>query len=668
MRYAETGVVLEIDLSRGNIERTETDPRLTELHLGGQGTADRILWDRVPPEVDPLSPDNVLIFSTGLLTGTPVPGANRTIVNSIFPQTNLHAHSIMGGFWGPELKHAGYDKVILKGRSPSLVYLWIKDDKVEIRDARHLHGKGARETADLIRQELKDNKAQVAAIGLAGENRVYMSTIEHSTGSASRGVGMVMGDKRVKAIAVRGTKDINIARPSELFELCNALRKQIDDHPEKPKEYMYGWRSSSGDPMAHDHNDSWHTDNFAWGYARDRKPGFFTREVEEKWSGLTERVMDREVSCYNCPKNCTMAISYPGRPRNFVKCFNKLMYAMEAHQELDFSYDILAVTQEYGMDGYALPLVLALAVELYRDGVLTDKEMPGFPSDPAQQFFWLTDKIARREGIGDILANGTYWACRQIKGAEKYDHNTIKKCDQVPIKLGTWNRPYFLMYVTGEKMSIPQIEGSFPQVPFNTREEREEFASHWEAVPDERFKKWWLEWEPRSHLSFEASCAICDWNELMHYVDDAVGMCAFLSSFRGQFGGVKVGGRPPYHLHNLPKFISLATGMDMDEAGLWEIARRNRNLVRAINIRRGLKKADEKVPENQWRRREPPDEAKLLDMYYEFKGWNNQGVPTRQTLHGLGLDNVADDLEQRGFLASEGASAGKAVAVGQKEG
>ncbi len=196
MRYAETGFNLEIDLTRGNIERVETDPRLTELHLGGLGTNAKILWDRVPPEAEPFSPDNHLIFGTGLLCGTPAIGCNRTVVSTFSPQTQLMAFSMMGGFWAPELKHAGYDKVILRGKSPELVYLWINNDKVEIRDASHLKGKGAGETAELIRQELDDPKVEVCSIGLAGENRVYFASIEQGRSSASRGgIGAVMGDK-----------------------------------------------------------------------------------------------------------------------------------------------------------------------------------------------------------------------------------------------------------------------------------------------------------------------------------------------------------------------------------------------------------------------------------------------------------------------------------------
>ena len=153
MRYAETGINLEIDLTRGNIERVQSDPKDTELYLGGLGTSAKIMWDRVGPEVEAFSPENLLIFAAGLLCGTPATGCNRTIVTTISPQTKLMAFSMMGGFWAPELKHAGFDKIILRGKSAKLVYIWIKNDKVEIRDASHLAGKGSNETAQLLRQE-----------------------------------------------------------------------------------------------------------------------------------------------------------------------------------------------------------------------------------------------------------------------------------------------------------------------------------------------------------------------------------------------------------------------------------------------------------------------------------------------------------------------------------
>ncbi len=634
MRYAETGFNLEIDLSRGSIERVETDPRLTQLHLGGQGTAARLLWEGVGPEVQPFDEENMLIFSTGILHGTPVPGANRTSVDTFSPQTNLYSHSIFGGFFGPELKHAGYDKIVIRGRSPELVYLWIHNDKVEIRDATHLAGKGAIETGELIKQELKQAEAQVAAIGLAGENRCYMASIEHSNSSASRGVGVIMGDKRLKAIAVRGTNDINVARPAELFQLCDSQYREIYDNPD------------CGCIFRHEHDESWHVDNFAWGNARDRVRGHWTEEREREWRETTERYEVRWTACYNCPKDCHIAIQVPGQPKFQLKCYSKLTYCMAAYEELDFNYKMLSLTQEYGLDGFTTPQLLAFAVEIYEAGILTDEDLPDFPAGSGDRFFYLVEKIVHREGIGDILANGVYWAARQIgKGAEAYDHNTMKKFEQVPIKLGTVNYPYFLMYATGEKMNITQTEGSFPQVPIADPEERKKFVEGWDAAP-EKFKQWYLQWEPRTHVSFEAAVNITDWNETMHYVDDALGMCAFLSSFRGQFGG-----RPPYHMYNLPAYASYATGMDLDPEKLLEIGRRNRTLIRALNVRRGMRRVDEAPPADHWKKREPENEQKLLSEYYAFKWWTDEGIPTKQTLDEFELGYVGDDFVERGILA-----------------
>jgi len=653
MRYAETGFNLEIDLSRGNIERVETDPRLTELHLGGLGTNAKILWDRVPPETEPFSPDNLLIFSTGLLGGTPATGANRTIVSTYSPQTLLMAYSMMGGFWAPELKYAGYDKVIFRGKSPNLIYVWINNDKVEIRDASHLQGKGAGETAELIKQELKEPNAQVAAIGLAGENRVYTASIEQGRSSASRlGVGAVMGDKGIKAIVVRGTKDVNLARPAEYMELCNEVLKYIKVREEHPVPGVMTILQGLGSPQEMKHVDEeWHTQNFMWGNARTRKKDYWNKEVEEKWKETQENVRKRLISCYNCPMKCGAIISVPGISTYMMKCFSKLTYTMAAYSDLDFGFRIAQRATEYGVDGFSTPQIMAFAFELKEASILTDADFAGCPSDNEGKFFWLLDRIVRREGIGDVLANGTHWAAQKIgKGAEAYAHNNIKKHEQLPLKLGMLNPVYFLMYATGEKINITQIEGQFPQSPFPTMEEREEFVKDWIQVPDEKFKRYLLDWELRGERSnpyyptVDMSVDIVDWQEKMHYIDDALGVCAGLSSFPL---------KPPYHIHNYPHLISSATGIDMDEAGLTQAYKRNRTLVRAINVRRGLRRADEKPPEDHWKKRFPELEEKLLDAYYKFKGWNHDGIPTKETLHDLGMDYVAEDLQQRGIINNE---------------
>jgi len=653
MRYAETGYNLEVDLTRGNIERVETDPRDTELYLGGLGTNAKIIWDRVPPEVEPFSPDNLLIFAAGLLCGTPATGCNRTIVTTISPQTELMAFSMMGGFWAPELKYAGYDKVILRGKSPDLVYLYIHNDKVELRDATHLRGKGSIETAELIRRELKEPKAQVAAIGMAGENRVFFASIEQGRSSASRGgIGAVMGDKNLKAVVVRGTKDVSIAKPMEFMELCNEVLEYIKFRNEHPIPGVMPILAGLGSPQEMKvHDEKWHTENFSWGNSRTRRKDFWNEDVAREWTETLDTMRTRLISCYNCPMTCGATISPPGMPTYMMKCFSKLTYTMAAMSDLEFGLGIAQSATEYGVDGFSAPQVMAFALELLEDGILTDEDFPGMPEDNEGRFYWLLDHIVRREGIGDVLANGTYWAAKQIgKGAEAYAHNNIKKHEQLPLKLSMLNPIYFLMYATGEKINITQIEGQFPQAPFPKREHREAFVKDWFQVPDEKFKQYFLDWEPRGDNSIPyyptppMACDIVDWQERMHYIDDALGMCAGLSSFPL---------KPPYHLHNYPKFISAGAGIDMDTEKLTQAAKRYRTLVRANNTRRGMSRKDEKPPKDHWKKRFPELEKELLDTYYAFKGWNEDGIPTETTLRGFGLDYVADDFLARGILKKD---------------
>ncbi|HOE18162.1 MAG TPA: aldehyde ferredoxin oxidoreductase C-terminal domain-containing protein [Syntrophorhabdaceae bacterium] len=657
MRYAETGYYLEIDLATGNIERVETDPKLLELHLGGLGTSVKLMWDRVPPEVKAFDPGNIITFSTGLFNGTPAFSANRTVVTFVSPQNEFLSYPLMGGFWSAELKYAGYDKVIFRNKSPKWVYLWIYNDKVELRDASHLVGKGALETQDLIREELKEPNAQVAAIGIAGEHRVFTASIEQGRSSASRlGGGAIMGDKRIKAVAVRGTKDVYLARGAEFMELLKDVRKYIDFRNENPIPGVMTILAGIGSPQEMKHTDEkWHTESFAWGNARARRKDFWTKEIEESWSKSQLEAIKRLISCYGCPQQCGALISYRDTPRYMAKCFGKLTYAMAAYVDnLDFAWRILRRATEYGVDSFSTPQILAFAVELYEAGILTDEDLKGTstygpcPSDKEGRFYWLLDRVARREGIGDILANGTYYAAKEIgKGAEEFAHNTIKKHEQLPLKLGMMDPLYYLMYSTNEKVSITQIEGNWPQAPFPTKEEREAFVKDWPQVPDEKFKQYVLDWEPRGenanpyYPTPQMSAEIVDWMEMLHNVDDALGLCAGMASFCL---------KPPYHINNYPQLISAATGMDLDKEGLKKIVNRSRNLHRAYNNRRGLRRVDEKPPEDHWKKRFPELEEQLLSTYYKYKGWNMDGIPTKERLHELDLDYVAKDLEQRGIL------------------
>ena len=497
----------------------------------------------------------------------------------------------------------------------------------------------------------------MAAIGMAGENRVDSASIEQGRSSASRGgIGAVMGDKGLKAIVVRGTKDINVARPAEFLGLCNEVMKYIKFRNENPIPGVMPILAGLGSPQEMAvHDEKWHTENFMWGNSRPQE-GFLDRRNRPSVDGDHGPDADAADQLLQLPHDM--------RGDHF--------HARDAHLHDEMLLKAHLYHGRLFRPGVRLehrsarhrvrrgrlssaPQVMAFALELYEAGILTDEDMPGLPSDNEERFNWLLDRIVRREGIGDVLANGTYWAAQQIgKGAEAYAHNNIKKHEQLPLKLSMLNPIYFLMYATGEKINITQIEGQFPQAPFMTREEREEFVKDWVQVPDEKFKQYLLDWEPRGEKSMpfyptvKMCCDIVDWQERMHYIDDALGMCAGLSSFPL---------KPPYHIHNYPKFISAGAGIDMDEAKLTQATKRYRTLVRANNIRRGMRRKDEKPPEDHWKKRFPELEKELLDTYYKFKGWNDDGIPTTETLQELGLDYVSEEFLQRGILtAGAGAS------------
>lgn len=653
MRYAETGYNLEIDLATGNIERVETDPKLMETHLGGLGTSVKLHWDRVSPDVKPFDDENMLVFTSGVLNATPAFSANRTAITFISPQSELLAYPMMGGFWSAELKYAGYDKVLIHNKSHEWIYIWINNDKVEIRDAAHLVGKGALETQNLIRAELNEPRAQVAAIGPAGEHRVFTASIEQGRSSASRlGGGAIMGDKKIKAVVVRGTKDINLANGAEFMRLMEEMTEYINFRNANPIPGVMTILAGIGSPAEMVHTDEkWHTENFVWGNARTRRRGFWDEKIDEEWPRVQREGIKRLISCMNCPQNCGALIDYRDTPPYMAKCFGKLTYAMAAYVDsMDFAWRALQQATEYGVDNFSTPQIAAFAVELYEAGILTDADFAGAPpaSDKEGRFLWILHAIAYREGIGDILADGTYWAAKKIgKGAEVFDHNTIKKHEQLPLKLGTMDPIYYLMYTTNEKISITQIEGNWPQGAFPTKEMREEFVRDWPQLPDDKMKQYLLDWEPRGEKAIpyfptpDMCSEIVDWMEMLHNIDDACCVCAGMSSFCL---------KPPYHIHNYPKIISAATGLDLDETGLKQIVNRSRNLHRALNNRLGMSRADEKPPEDHWKRRYPEIEENLLSTYYKYKGWNNNGIPTKERLHELDLDYVAEDLEKRGIL------------------
>ncbi|WP_243374831.1 aldehyde ferredoxin oxidoreductase N-terminal domain-containing protein [Geotalea sp. SG265] len=512
MGYAETGFELEVDLTSGNIEKSATGPRQRDLYLGGDGIAAAILRERVPPEVEPSSRKNLLIFSAGLLAATPVPGASRTCVSSIDPLSSRHVSANFEGFFAPELKHAGYDRIIVRGRSENLVYLLIHDDRVEIRDAAHLQGKSPLETAALIQREQKDSKVQVAAIGPAGENGVAQASIGHANSSASQGVGKIMGDKGLKAIAVRGTRDISIARPAELFALCNPLYGEIYDHP------------SCGDLFLDERDAAWQTAPLESGRVKgfresdaDWQVRVEREEISYQWENYSQELEEvreiiveqselvRGTGCYNCPRDCHRAVTLPGGRRYYLKSYARLASAMAAHDELPLNYEVLFALQEHGLDEAAMVELYAGVEKLIEAGILTGNDLPDYPAEGVGRFLYLVEKVSQRRGIGELLADGIGAAVARIgKGAGK----------------------------------------------------------HLPVVNDVQ--------------TTDASPA---------HADDILGICSLLSSARARLDC-----NPPYHLQNLSRLASLASGQELDSEGLLEICRRNRQLIREMDAERDERK------------------------------------------------------------------------------
>jgi len=418
MEYGWMGTNLEIDLAQGSIEKKEGDAELTGMYLGGKGTNAKILWDRVPPDVNPFSEDNLLIMGTGILTGTIVPGANRTIVTFKSPVTNVHANSAVGGFFGAELKSAGYDTIVFSGKSSAPVYLWIRDDQVEVRDAGHLWGKDTFDTERIIQEELQEDQVQVLCIGPAGENRVYSATIEGNNGvSASRaGAGAVMGDKNLKAIAVRGTKDINIARGPELLALRNQILNRTGPKMELNKNYI----GSTTTRLLKRH--LWAMDHFAGDVSPDVQHTV-KNDLDNMLIDYVRKFKTRVVGCHNCVIACKWVFPKPDGKGFFATKCQVFSAPMIQCQLVDFNFALTFFyrCQKYGLDVISLSNIVAFAIDLYRKGILTKQDTEGMHLEWGNPdvVFTLIDKITHREGIGGILADGVYRAARQIgKGAE----------------------------------------------------------------------------------------------------------------------------------------------------------------------------------------------------------------------------------------------------------
>jgi aldehyde:ferredoxin oxidoreductase len=651
MFHGWIGLNLKIDLSQGRIIKREGGRQDYEEYLGGKGINARTFWDEVSPDTAPFASENPIIISTGVLTGTMVPSANRAVFTFRSPQTLLHHYSAFGGYWPAEFKHAGYDTLIITGKSPRPVYLWIRDDAVEIRDAGHLWGENTYFTKLSIREELKNSQVQVLSIGIAGENKVFGATVEDGAGaSASRcGPGAVMGDKNLKAIAVYGTRDVYLAHPDRLKELCGQiiqrsvpLRKWTAKFPYRLNEQLLrmGFFGNL---------------NETFGDVSDE----FRNEIEragDKSRDLIHKQRVREVSCFNCGIRCKQSFRRPDGGHTIIKCQSwwAFMICLKII-DYDFALHCYQKCEEYGLDALSTARDIAFATELYEQGILKSEDTDGIHLEwkNKEAALDLIGKIAKREGVGNILADGIYEAARQFgRGAEEYAHTT-KKVETIPTGARSLSPHGALVQAVSDKADPTRNMSVFSQGYWQAGKEiREAYITSGYCLYPNEYKEYLLTEFDTVGNDPEPACRFASYDQEMFTITDLTGLCNFLSCFLVY---------PPINTRALiADLISCATGMDLDEAGLTDIAVRTINLVRAINVRFGLKPEDDSVPEMFFKRnpsppvqmeRLYPDKLnKYIQKYYQIRGWSPEGIPTRETLTRYGLDYVCNDFEQRGII------------------
>jgi len=599
--YGWIGKVLRVNLSTGKISTEALDPGLAKDYLGARGLGTKIMTDEVDPKVDPLSPENKLIFAPGPLTGSYAPSAGRYTVVTKGALTGAIASANSGGVWGPELKFAGYDILIFEGAAPKPVYLWIKDQTVELRDASHLWGKNVPETSDAIRAETDDD-AKIACIGQAGENKVLFACIMNDLHRAAgrSGTGAVMGSKNLKAVAVVGTGAVTCADPKSFELAVMKARDKIQKHPVGGT----GLRLYGTDVLTNILNQigAYPTKNF--------QDGQFAGADKLGGETLAATLLQRPKGCFSCIISC-------GR---VTKVTNK-QYAGEGEgPEYETSWgfggdcfidNLDAVTKanylcnEHGLDTITMAATVACAMELYEKGLITREDTGGIALEwgNAEAMVEVTRLTCVGEGFGKKLALGSY------RLADSYGHPelsmTVKK-QEIPAYDARGIQGIGLNYATancgaahvrGYTIS-PEVLGTPMKVDKDT-----------------------IDGKPALVILFQNLTAALD----------ATGACLFTT-----FG---IGA------DEFAEMLSAITGVAYTAEGFLRCGDRIFNLERQWNLAAGLTTKDDSLPPRLLHEPIKTGPSKgmvsrlpeMLPVYYELRGWDENGVPTSVKLGELGL-------------------------------
>ena len=418
MLQGYAGRVLHVDLSTGKTHVEPLNEDYAKKYIGGLGLGIRMWLDYSKPGVDPLSPENPLLLITGPISGTMWPtGGNGHAFVSKSPQSFGVGEAKAHGTFGTELKRAGYDVVILKGKAERPVYVWIDDDSVQLLDASQLWGKSPSDTEDAIREELGDYYIRVAAIGVAGEKLARMACIiNDKTRAAGRtGLGAVMGSKNVKAIAVRGTRDIVVAKPDEFMEYV----KEFHERMKGPATQKYRTLGTPENVLVHN--------SLACMPTRNYNNASFEGAAKVSGEVLNEKFVAKIIGCSSCAMRCEhMCVVSEGPYKNtMTRMEYETLWALGPYcgvDRLDAIIKGMELSNYYGIDAISAGVTVGFAMDCYERGILTQKELDGIDAKfgNADAMVQLVEKIGKREGIGDVLADGAMFAARKIgKDSEK---------------------------------------------------------------------------------------------------------------------------------------------------------------------------------------------------------------------------------------------------------
>lgn len=614
MSYGYAGKILEADLTSQKTQEVSTESYFDiKSFIGGKGLGALALWKELKPHTDPFSPENILVFSTGPLTGTPCPSVRMCIVTKS-PLTHTFCDSHVGGHLGPEIKFAGYDAIIVRGESESPVYLWVNNEEVEICDAKHLWGQDTFQTEEKIRTERKDLTIRVACIGPAGEHLVKFALIntERYRQAGRGGVGAVMGSKNLKALAVKGSGQIRFQNLEAFTQVAEEAREAVLEN--KTIRARRRWGTTRSVLYSSD-QDLFPTRNFSEAIFEEAEN--LSAEVFEKLFWVKHK------ACYGCPVNCgklgvVRSGSYAGTVVEGAEYETAALLGANCgisnHEAIVYAN---MLCDKLGLDTISTGNVIAFAMECYEKGILTPKETDGLQLNFGNEeaLTRVIPKIAKREGVGNLLADGVKRLSEKL-GEKTRDFAMHVKGLELP-GWGVRAAPGMgLAYATADRggchMRAWTISHEVSGVaPDGTTIDRYSIERRAEIV--------------KAQHDYFAAC-------------DSLVACQFVKDIVGKERYVQM--------------LSAATGMKMTVDEFVRVGERTWNLVRMFNVREGFTRKDDTLPKRILTEPLPSGIAKgqrltraqlsqMLDEYYKLRGWNIQtGIPGREKLRELELDFV----------------------------